>query len=163
MDRNDSAPIPESRWRALLLGELEYAPLPSEVKELGEIAMLPVQMLDYVLRQTPASGPRRWMITKPEQHSIPGESSHRSWVIPYVDMRHVDNSAAMTWVSDAPGGPRGNFTRAVSTRIPDAGRLWAVQCEQAVRWELNSHDPVLISLERPPQYGTYVTWEGGLH
>lgn len=163
MVSNGNVPVPESRWQALLLGEFEYAPLPSEVKELGEIAMLPVQMLDYVLRHPPVAMPRRWMVTKPERHSIPGEPAHRSWVIPYTDTRHVDSSAAIMWISDSPGGPRGNFTRAVSTRIPDAGRLWAIQCEQAVRWELNTYDPVLISLERPPQDGSYVTWEGGLH
>lgn len=163
MDSSENEPISDSRWSALLLAEVDYSPLPAEVKSLGSIAMLPIQMLDYVLRQAPYSSPRRWMVTKPEQHSVPGEPAYRSWVIPYVDLRHVDASAAMTWVSDTPGGVRGNFTRAVSTRIPDAGRLWAIQNAKAVRWELNSHDPVLISLEKPPQYGAYVTWEGGLH
>lgn len=162
MDGNNCEPISESRWQALLLAEFDYSPLPAEVKALGSIAMLPIQMLDYVLREPAHSSPRRWMITKPEEHAVPGEPAYRSWVIPYVDLRHVDTSAAMTWVTDAPGGIRGNFSRAVSTRIPDEGRLWAIQDGQAVRWELNSKDPVLISLENPPQYGAYVTWEGGL-
>ena len=163
MDSSEDKLISESRWQALLLADHDYSPLPAEVKDLGSIAMLPIQMLDYVLREPAHPSPRRWMITKPEPHSVPGEPAHRSWVIPYVDLRHVDTSAAMTWVTDSPGGIRGNFTRAVSTRIPENGRLWAIQDEQAVSWELNSKDPVLISLEKPPQYGSFVTWEGGLH